>query len=187
VARRSSASLDPRPSHLVAHGRLIACAVAGGVAGVAWPGLDSILERALFGWNVFVWLYLIVVAIILLRADHGHIKRVALAQAESAATVLAIVVSAAVISLIAVVFELITAKAAGPHDMARHLVFGAVTVLGSWLFLPTLFALTYASEYYTPSPTAGLPFRSRRAASSPTQTFSFLVHHRGDGAETDVG
>jgi uncharacterized membrane protein len=179
VARRSSVPLDSRPSHLITHGRLIGCAIVGCIAGVAWPGIDSILERALVGWNVFVWLYLIVVAIVLVRADEGHIKRVALAQAESAATVLAIVVCTALMSLLAVVFELISAKAAGPHHMLGHLAFGAVTVFGSWLFLPTLFALTYASAYYGPEPDRGLAFPESPRGFEPDHTdflyFSFTI------------
>jgi uncharacterized membrane protein len=179
VARRSSVPLDSRPSHLITHGRLIGCAVVGALAAVAWPGLGSVLERALAGWNAFVWLYLITVAIVLVRADHGHIKRAALAQAESAGTVLAIVVSAAVIGLIAVVFELIAAKAAGPHHMVGHLVFGAVTVFGSWLLLPTLFALTYASAYYGPEPDGGLAFPDPPRNFEPDHTdflyFSFTI------------
>ncbi len=179
MARRSSASLDSRPSQLVTHGRLIACAIAGAVAGVAWPELDSILAHALVGWNVFVWLYLVVIAIVLVRADEGHIKRFALAQAESAGMVLAIVVSTALMSLLAVIFELIAAKAAGPHHMAGHLVFGAVTVFGSWLLLPTLFALTYASAYYGPDPDRGLAFPDAPRGFEPDHTdflyFSFTI------------
>jgi uncharacterized membrane protein len=179
VARRSSVPLDSRPSHLITHGRLIGCAIVGGIAGVAWPELGSLLARALLGWNVFVWLYLITLVIVLVRADEGHIKRAGLAQAESAATVLAIVVSAAVISLIAVVLELIAAKAAGPHHMLGHLVFGAVTVFGSWLLLPTLFALTYASAYYGPEPDVGLAFPASPPNFEPDHTdflyFSFTI------------
>ena len=63
-----------------------------------------------------------------MRADSGHIKRLALAQAESAAIVLAIVVAAAVMSLVAVIIELIAAKAAGPHHMLPHLIFAFVSV-----------------------------------------------------------
>jgi uncharacterized membrane protein len=179
VVRRSPASLESRPSHLVTHGRLIGAASVGVVAGLAWPHVDSILARALVGWNAFVWLYLIMVAIVLVRADHGHIKRFALAQAESAATVLAIVVSAAVVSLVAVVLELIAAKAAGPHHMLGHLLFGAGTVFGSWLLLPTLFALTYASAYYGPEPDRGLAFPESPAGYEPDHTdflyFSFTI------------
>ncbi len=179
MARRSSAPLDSRPSPLITHGRLIGCAIVGCIAGVAWPGIDSILERALVGWNVFVWLYLIVVAIVLVRADEGHIKRFALAQAESAATVLAIVVCTALMSLVVVVFELIAAKAAAPHHVVGHLVFGTITVFGSWLLLPTLFALTYASAYYGPEPDRGLAFPESPRGFEPDHTdflyFSFTI------------
>jgi hypothetical protein len=46
--------------------------------------IDSGLARALVGWNVLVWLYLVWVGVALAGADSGHIKRLALAQAESA-------------------------------------------------------------------------------------------------------
>jgi uncharacterized membrane protein len=179
VARRSPAQADTRRSHLVTHGRLIGSAVVGAVVGVAWPGIESPVTRALLGWNVLVWLYLVLVALALVRADHGHIKRLALAQAESAGTVLAIVVTAALISLIAVIFELVAAKAAGPHHMLGHLVFGAVTVLGSWLLLPTLFGLSYASAYYGPEPDRGLAFPEAANDFEPDHTdflyFSFTI------------
>ncbi|HZW75326.1 MAG TPA: DUF1345 domain-containing protein, partial [Caldimonas sp.] len=126
--------------------------LAGCVVGAAWPGIESLVVRALLGWNVLVWLYLGLVLIALLRAEHGHYKRVALEQAENAAAVLSIVVGAAVASLVAIVFELLAAKAAGPHHMLPHLVFAVVTVIGSWLLLPILFGLTYASEYYKQEP-----------------------------------
>jgi len=166
-------------SHLFAHRRLIACVVVGCIVGVAWPGVESLVSRALLGWNVVVWLYLVVVVFALVRAEEGHYKRVALEQAESAAAVLAIVVGAAVVSLVAVVFELIAAKAAGPHRMLPHLVFGALTVLGSWLLLPTLFGLTYASEYYGPEPDRGLAFPDSEPGFEPDHTdflyFSFTI------------
>jgi len=166
-------------SHLFAHRRLIACVVIGCIVGAAWPGVESLVSRALLGWNVVVWLYLVVVVFALVRAEEGHYKRVALEQAESAAAVLAIVVGAAVVSLVAVVFELIAAKAAGPHRMLPHLVFGALTVLGSWLLLPTLFGLTYASEYYGPEPDRGLAFPDSEPGFEPDHTdflyFSFTI------------
>lgn len=170
---------DARPSHLVSHGRLLASVVVGCVVGVVWPDVDSPVSRALIGWNVLAWLYLVLVAVALARADHGHIKRLALAQAESAAAVLAIVVTAAVISLAAVIYELIAAKAAGPHHMLPHLMFAAATVFGSWLLLPVLFGVTYASAYYGPEPDRGLSFPDSEAGFEPDHTdflyFSFTI------------
>lgn len=179
MRQRSPAKPDARPSHLITHRRLLGCFVAGCIAGALWPGVDSLVSRALIGWNVLVWVYLALVAVALARADHGHIKRLALAQAESAGVVLAIVVTAAVISLGAVVYELVAAKAAGPHHVLSHLVFATVTVLGSWLLLPTLFGLTYASAYYGPEPDRGLAFPDSEPGFEPDHTdflyFSFTI------------
>jgi uncharacterized membrane protein len=164
---------------VLAHHRLILCAVAGALAAVAWPDVQTTLSRVLIGWNVLAWLYLGWIGVVLSRADSGHIKRVALAQADSAASVLLVVVIAAVTSLVAVVFELIAAKAAGPHHVAGHLAFAFVTVLGSWLLLPTLFALTYAAAYYGPEPDRGLGFPGATENSEPDHTdflyFSFTI------------
>jgi uncharacterized membrane protein len=179
VRRRSSAKLDVQPSHLFIHRRLVGCAILGVLVGLLWPGVDSVIARALLGWNVLVWVYLAWVAVSLLREQPGHVKRQALAQAESAATALAIVVSAAVMALVAVVFELIAAKGDGPQHMVGHLVFAFVTVIGSWLLLPILFGLTYASAYYGPEPDGGLAFPDPPKGFEPEHIdflyFSFTV------------
>jgi uncharacterized membrane protein len=169
----------PRTSPLLVHHRLLFCALAGVVAGAAWPDVETLLSRALIGWNVMAWSYLMWVVVVLARADSGHIKRVALAQAESAATVTAIVVVAALTSLIAVVFELAAAKAAGPHHMLAHGLFAFITVLGCWLVLPLLFSLTYAAAYYRRDPDSGLEFPGATAGYEPDHTdflyFAFTV------------
>ena len=179
MPRRLPATSDAPPGHLLAHRRLLICAVVGAVVGAVWPDVESLLTRALLGWNVLIWLYLVWVAITLFQADSGHIKRVALAQAENAGVVLAIVIAAAVTSLAAVVWELIAAKAAGPHHMAAHIALACVTVVGSWLLLPTLFGLTYASAYYAVAPDGGLAFPGMTPKFEPDHTdflyFSFTI------------
>ena len=164
---------------MLAHRRLLVCTIVGVLAGAVWPAQVSLLTRALLGWNVLSWMYLVWVAITLLHADSGHIKRLALAQAESAPIVLVIVVLAAVMSLVAVVLELIAAKAAGPQHMLTPLLFAFVTVVGSWLLLPMLFGLTYASTYYGAEPDNGLAFPGSTPGFEPDHTdflyFSFTI------------
>ena len=168
-------------SHLVAHRRLVVCAIAGVIGAALWqgPGEGSAVSRALVGWNTLTWLYLVGVAITLVRADSGHIKRLALAQAESAAVALVIVVIAAVMSLVALVVELLAAKAAGPQHMLPHLIFAFVSVVGSWLLLPMVFGLTYAAAYYGPEPDRGLVFPESPKGFEPDHTdflyFSFTI------------
>ena len=179
MRRRSPAPSTTPADRWVAHGRLVFCAVAGALVGALWPGDGTAMTRLLIGWNAFVWPYLATVAITLVRADSGHIKRLALARAESAALVLAIVVVAALASLAIVVVELIAAKAAGPHHMFAHLAFAFASVVGTWLLLPMLFGLSYASEYYSPDPDRGLSFPEAAEGFEPDHTdflyFSFTI------------
>ena len=92
---------------------------------------------------------------------------------------LVIVVVAAIASLVVVVVELVAAKAAGPHHMLSHLVFAFISVLGSWLLLPMLFGLSYASAYYGPEPDRGLAFPEAEKGFEPDHTdflyFSFTI------------
>ena len=169
----------PRAAALQPHYRLLVCAVLGVAAGLFWPEVRTLLSRVLIGWNVATWSYLVWVLVVLLRADAGHIKRVALAQAESAPTVLAIVAGAVIASVVAVTFELLAAKAAGPGQVWSHGVFAAATVVGSWLLLPLLFSLSYAAAYYGPEPDGGLEFPGAAAGVEPDHTdflyFAFTI------------
>ncbi len=176
---RTAAVPAKPPGHMLAHRRLIVCAIVGALAGAVWPADISLLTRSLLAWNVLTWSYLAWVVVALMHADAGHIKRVALAQAESAPIVLLIVVLAAVMSLVAIVFELIAAKAAGPHHMLTPLLFAFATVVGSWLLLPMLFGLTYAAAYYGEEPDNGLSFPGAAKGFEPNHLdflyFSFTI------------
>ena len=181
MTRRASppATTARRGAALQAHLRLLICAALGVLAGALWPDAATLLSHALIGWNVATWTYLVWVLVVLLRADAGHIKRVALAQAESAPTVLAIVIAAVIASVVAVIFELLAAKAAGPGQAWSHGVFAAITVIGSWLLLPLLFALSYAAAYYSPEPDGGLQFPGAAEGFEPDHTdflyFAFTI------------
>ena len=145
-------------SHLRARPRLSIAMLVGLVAASLLPGAFSWISRALLGWNVAVWLYLVLDGLMMLRADHGTLRRTAEAHAEGAATVVAIVSAASVVSLLGSVAELSAAKGAGASHALPHVAFALVTVLGSWLLLPTVFTLTYASLYYRSSHGGGLQF-----------------------------
>jgi uncharacterized membrane protein len=147
-------------SHLRARPRLAISMLIGLTTAVLLPGGYGAVTRALFGWNVAVWLYLVLVVWMMLRADHSRLRRIAVAQAEGARTVLAIVSMASVVSLLGIMFELSAAKVPSAPHALPHVLFALATVAGSWLLLPTVFALTYASLYYRASAGTGLEFPS---------------------------
>ncbi len=151
--------------HIRTRPRLFICAAIGIVVALLAPGIDHSVTRSLLGWNVGVWLFLLLIVIMMLRADHDHLRRSAIEQAEGAAVVLTLAILAAVVSIVAIVIELAAAKSPGAHNALPHVLFALATVTGSWLLLPTLFALNYASLYYRTAHGGGLMFPE------PDQTF----------------
>jgi uncharacterized membrane protein len=132
----------------------------------------------LLGWNVAVWLYLAQAFWVMSRADHHHLRRAAVAQAEGHGAVLVTVIAAAIASFAAIGVELSSAKGATPLQALPHIAFALVTVIGAWLLLPTLFALSYASVYYR-SRGKGLRFPDDDAGFRPNYGdflyFSFTI------------
>lgn len=134
--------------HLRAHPHIVVSGAIGAVAAVAATGVDNLVGRCLVGWNVGVWVYLAWTGWTMTHSDQAHLKRVAVAQAEGATTVLAIVALGALASFGAIFVELAAAKAGGPREALPHVLFTLSTVVGSWLLVPTLFSLNYASQYH---------------------------------------
>ncbi len=145
-------------SHFRDRPRLAAAMLVGLAAALLFPGAHGVVTRALLGWNVSVWLYLLLVGWMMLHADHSRLRRTAAAQAEGAGTVVAIVSVASLVSLLGIVVELSAAKVPGAPHALPHVAFALATVAGSWLLLPTVFALTYASVYYQAPQGGGLKF-----------------------------
>lgn len=110
-------------------------------------GLQAV-TRGLLAWNAGLWTYLVLMVWMMLRADHGRMRRHAAEQAQSAMMVLGLVVAAAVSSLVAIVFELAWVRQHGPVQGVPHLLLALATVIGAWLLLPVVFTLSYASHYY---------------------------------------
>jgi uncharacterized membrane protein len=135
-------------NHLRIRPRLVVTLGLGLASAVFWPGPMGLVTRALLGWDVAVWSYLTLVIAMMLRADHGYLRRTAAEQAESATTVMVIVAVASIVSLVGVVFQLAAAKAGGGPAAWPHLLLALMTVVGSWILLPTVFALTYASVFF---------------------------------------
>lgn len=135
-------------SHLRARPRLYAALALGALAAWLLPASVRPATRGLIGWNVAIWLYLAAMLVLMQRADHERLRHVAALHSEGAAAILVGVVCAVAASVIAIVGELAEAHAAGQAHHWQHVVLALTTLIGSWLLLPTLFALSYASVYF---------------------------------------
>jgi uncharacterized membrane protein len=165
--------------HLRAHPALSVATVAGGATGLFAPGAPALVTRCLIGWNVGVWLYLLLIALMMAHADHGRLRRIAMDHAEGARAVLVMVVLAALFSFGAVVLELSAAKASGARQAVGPIALVLLTVVGSWVLLPVLFGLSYASSYHVEGNGSGLAFPPAQSAFEPDYSdflyFSFTI------------
>lgn len=175
---------------LRAHPQLLSALVAG--IAVAWlvPGLVRITERVIVGWNAGAWLYLALVGAMMWRADQSQLKRIAVAHAEGATVALGIVIAASLCTVVALVLELTAIKAQGLQESWAYMLLAASRMTCSWLMLPVIFALNYASQYYHRTQPGGLHFPAAEAGFEPNYSdflyLSFAIAVAFQTSDVDI-
>jgi uncharacterized membrane protein len=139
----------PIPRFASSRPRLLGAFALGIVVAVLMPTAHGWLTRALLGWDVAVWTYLVLVSVMMLKADPRRIRAVARREDERASAVLAVVCLGVVASMVAIAFELVTAKSAG-HAQAWHYALTGVTVVGAWLMEPNEPTLVFPDREIEP-------------------------------------
>lgn len=135
--------------HLIRSRPHLSAAIAvGAVAGVLLPSSLKPLVRALSAWDIAVWTYLLTVGWMMLRADHREVRRIAAQQDEKAATILASLVVATVMSMAALSTELSSLRDMAVDERGPHYAFVVLTLVGSWFLVGTLFCFHYAHLFY---------------------------------------
>ena len=139
------------------HSRLIIAVLLGIVTSLFLPAHLREVTKFLITWNTSVWVYLILMAWLMLRADQAQVIKIAQQEDERGVVILTMLSIAAVASLAAIVVEFATTKQLSQLKLA-HYLFTLSTIMGSWCFVSTLFAVHYAHLYYhlpsTPRPLA---------------------------------
>jgi uncharacterized membrane protein len=108
----------------------------------------QVTSRALLAWNAGALLYLGLAAEMVLRARPEGMRRRALEHTEGRLLALFLVVVSSVAVLVAVGSQLAAVREMQGSAKTLHVALAALTVLSSWLFTQTLFALHYAHDYY---------------------------------------
>ena len=115
------------------------------------------VTRLLTGWDIAVALYLALAFHLCASSDVRRIRRNAARQDEGQLAILTCTVAAALASLAAIFAEL-AMSAAGAARPRSHLILAASTILLSWAFIHTMFALHYAHEFYDETAGRGMSF-----------------------------
>ncbi|HEX5529582.1 MAG TPA: DUF1345 domain-containing protein [Methylomirabilota bacterium] len=114
-------------------------------------------SRLLVGWDVAVAVYLVLVFEMMAGSRVRDIRRRAAEQDEGQLAILVLTVAAGLASLAAIQAEL--ASGSGGRRPGQ-LALASLTILLSWAFIHTMFALHYAHEFYgdSASPAGGMAF-----------------------------
>lgn len=142
--------------------RFIFTFILGVVSYFIFPNEWSVITRSLLGWNLAIWTYLILLTFLFLGSNHESVIKIAQREDSSALAVLLILVTAATVSLLAIVVELTQLHGLTAELRLMKYLFAGVTVLGAWFLLGTIFTFHYAVLYYR-SP------KSKRALGFPDQ------------------
>jgi uncharacterized membrane protein len=137
-----------RHMHVKSHPRLIAAGGVGILVYFLLWGRAAPATHFLMAANSGVFVFLASVWIMMGRANLEGMRRRAELEDEGRYTVLFLSVTAAVAILLTIVFELRGLKDLQSKVAGSHVVLAVVTILLSWFFMNTIFALHYAHGYY---------------------------------------
>lgn len=139
-----------RPAYLIrvgmAHRRLFISIAIGLAVMLALP--TAPITRVLIGWDIGVLVYLVAAAVVMTQcATVAQMKNNAAAQDEGALAILLLTAAAGMASLFAIFAELAALERTDPH-YGIYVALAIGTVVLSWTFIHTIFALHYAHEFY---------------------------------------
>lgn len=149
------------------HARLL-ISIAVGLAVTLGLGVTdwTMATRLLLGWDMGVVLYLVLVYQLMITCGIGEIRRRASEDDEGAVALLILTGISGLAIMGAIIAELGIAKVAGQPRSGYGVAIAMVTIVASWAFVHTIFALHYAHEYYGErgdNAIGGLAFPGRQA------------------------
>jgi len=142
----------------VNHPRLWISVLAGTALFFLLPHSWATLSRVLVCWNCGVVLFLTLLFIWMRALTAQQICSRYIEEDESAPFILAVVILAAILSLIAILDPLATLKSVAGAERAAHFALAATTLVISWILVPTMFATHYADAFYS-APETQRPLR----------------------------
>ena len=137
--------------HVRARPRLWASFALGVVVSLvlpdAWSG--QLLTRGLIGWNTGAICYLVLAWVMMARSSTEKMRSRARLEDEGRHTILIVVSIATVAVLVAIAAQLVLARETHNATKLAHVALCALTIITTWLFTQTMFALHYAHEHYS--------------------------------------
>jgi len=122
----------------------VGMAVTLGLAMTDW----TMATKLLLGWDTGVALYLVLIYQLMVTCGIDEIRRRAAEDDEGALALLILTGLSGLAIMGAIIAELGIAKVSGQPRSGLGVTLAMATILVSWAFVHTIFALHYAHEYY---------------------------------------
>ncbi|SRR5579883_2896289 len=174
------------------HSRIWIAFAAGAVVFFLLPTRFSLIGRMLTGWDCGVTLFLVAIYLWMRRFTPAQLCSHYIEEDPSAPLILVAVTVAALLSLLAIVQPLATLRHVAHGERIWHFALAAVTLVDSWLLVPTMFTMHYADMFYSaPARARPLQFpRTEMPAFWDFAYFSFTIAaacQTADVSTTEVG
>jgi uncharacterized membrane protein len=149
-----------RPAGASAATRVSMAAVAGACVGVLVALPSSWQIGTLVGWDVAAAVYVGWTWATIWHRDPAATARLALREDPGRAVADALLLVAAVASVLAVGLAIAAGRAGRPGERDLHAALAVASVVLSWMVVQTLFTLHYARLYYS-HPSGGIDFNQQ--------------------------
>ncbi len=131
------------------HPRVWISAAVGAAVFFLFPIRASTISRVLVSWNCGVDLFLILIYFWMKNLSAEQICSRYIEEDETAPFILAVVTVAALLSMVAIVEQLATVRQVSGAARVAHVALAALTLINSWLLVPTMFTTCYADMFYS--------------------------------------
>jgi len=138
--------------------RLLGAILAGAILFALLPAAWPVNSRLLVAWDAGVVLYLALAWTMAARSTTAQMQRRASLEDEGAVAILCLTLAAAVASLASIAVELHGIRQEAGAQQVFQAAIAGITIICSWFFVHTIFAIHYAHEYYGDGERRGLTF-----------------------------
>jgi uncharacterized membrane protein len=134
--------------HLAQHVRLLSSIGVGLVLYFLLPHHWMSLTRLLISWNVGVLLFLILVGALMRLSAKDLCDRYE-DEDETAPVILVISILGAILTMVSILMFLSGLDDVSASEKPLHISLAALTLIDTWLLIPTMFMLHYADMFYS--------------------------------------
>jgi uncharacterized membrane protein len=131
------------------HLKLWVAALVGILLTITLPSHWTWLCRVLVGWNGAMFVLVPLTYIWMRTLDAGQLRAKYREEDPTAPVILLVTVIGALLSVMAIIALLSTAKQVPSTQRVAHLVLSTMTIVNSWALVHTMFTIRYADMYYS--------------------------------------